>query len=145
VRSAGLLVAVALSVTARASAADAIVDLTLEGRPVDRERGVAVEHHGFVFADAIDLTRCFDGLITLLPNGAATITIGPNTGTFGPGSLHATVNAVDVALPSAPFTRNGDLFVPLEPFVARVVGAEVSLRRVHHRADIRVKTRRRRQ
>jgi hypothetical protein len=143
VNPAGLLVAAALSVTARASAADAIVDLTLEGRPVDRAPGVAVEHHGFVFADAIDLTRCFDGLITLLPNGAATITIGPNTGTFAPGSLRATVNAVGFALPAAPFVRNGDLFVPLEPFVARIAGATVRLSRVHHRADIRVKTRRR--
>jgi hypothetical protein len=144
VKRAGLAVAAALSLTARAPAADSIVDLTLEGRPVDRERGVAVMHDGFVFADAIDLTRCFDGFITLLRGGAATVTIGPNTGTFTPGSPRATINTASVALPGAPFKRNGELFVPLEIFISRVAGAQVRLSRVHRSADIRVGTRRRR-
>jgi hypothetical protein len=138
-----VLVAAALSLTARASAADSVVELTLDGRPVDRHAGAAVLHHGLIFADAVDLTRCFDGLITLLRSGAATITIGPNTATFTPGSSRATVNARAIALPAAPFTRNGDLFVPLDAFITSIAGANVRYSNLRHHADIRVNTRRR--
>ena len=140
-KRAGLLAAAALSLTAQASAADSVVILTLEGRPLDRHSGVAVLHHGVVFADAIDLTRSFDGLITLLRSGSATITIGPNTGTFTPGSARAMVNDLSVALPYAPFMRNGKLFVPLEAFSSRIAGAKVSSDPARHRADIRVQMR----
>lgn len=138
---AGLLVAAAsLGLGTRASAADAVVELTLDGRPVDRRAGVAILHHGCVFADAIDLTKCFDGFITLLPGGAATVTIGPNTGTFRPGVPQATINATLVALPDAPFIHNGDLFVPLEPFINEIAAAKVRFIGRRH-ADIRVETR----
>lgn len=130
--------------TARASAADAVVALTLDGRPVDRLPGVAVLHRGLVFADAIALTKCFDGLITLMRGGAAMITIGANTGIFTPGLARATINSTMVALPGAPFTRDGELFVPLEAFIASVAGARVRYNPAHHHADIRVTTRRRR-
>ena len=143
-KSAGLLVAAALSLTARASAADAVIELTLDGRPVDRHSGAAVLHHGLVFADAVDLTKCFNGLITLLRSGEATITIGANTATFRPGSTRAIVNGSVMVLPDAPFRRNGDLFVPLAAFITGVAGAKVRFSRVHHRADIRVNARRRR-
>jgi hypothetical protein len=141
VKRAGLLVAAALSLGARASAADSVVELTLDGRPVDRSGGIAILHHGLIFADAIDLTRCFDGFITLQRGGAATITIGPNTGTFVPGSPRATINALEVALPGAPFTRNGDLFVPLEAFIRGIAAADVRYNRERAHADIRVETR----
>jgi hypothetical protein len=136
-KAAGLLVAVALSVAARASAADAVVELTLDGRPVDRHSGAALLHNGLVFADAIDLTRCFDGFITLLPGGAATVTIGANTATFTPGSTRATINAGTVMLPQAPFVVLGNLFVPLEAFIAGVAGAAVTVDERRRRADIR--------
>ena len=133
-----MLIAAALSFTARASAADSAVELTLEGRPVDRNGGVAVLHHGLVYADVVDLTRCFDGFITLVRGGAATVTIGPNTGTFVPGSRTATINATAVVLPDAPFQLNGELFVPLEPFISWVAGADVQLSGTRRHADIRV-------
>jgi hypothetical protein len=141
VNRASLVAAAVLSLTAHAAAADSLVELTLEGRPVDRHSGVAILHHGVVFADAIDLTKCFDGLITLVRSGAATITIGPNTGTFTPGSSRATVNNTVVVLPAAPFRRNGDLFVPLEAFSRAIADVNVRVDPIHHRADIRVKTR----
>jgi hypothetical protein len=144
VKAAGLLVAAALSMTARVSAGDAVVGLTLDGRPFDLHGGVAVLHQGLVFADAIDLVKCFDGLITLQRSGAATITIGANTGTFTPGLRRATINATDTALPAAPFTRNGELFVPLDAFVSNIAdaGSQVRYSRAGHRADIRVDMRR---
>lgn len=143
-RVASLLVAAALSLPAPAAAGDAVVELTLDGRPVDRHAGAALLHHGLVFADAIDLTKCFDGFITLQRSGAATITIGPNTGTFTPGSSSATINAVETALPGAPFRVNGDLFVPLETFISDVAGASVRMSPTLRRADIRVAVRHRR-
>jgi hypothetical protein len=138
------LAAALLSLPARAAAADAVVELTLDGRPVDRHAGAALLHHGLVFANAIDLTKCFDGFITLLRSGAATITIGTNTGTFTPGSSSATINAVEIALPDAPFRVNGNLFVPLEAFITDVAGASVRLSPTLRHADIRVATRHRR-
>jgi hypothetical protein len=144
VKTTGIVVAAALSLTARASAADSVVELTLDGRPVDRHGGVALLHHGLVFADAIDLTKCFDGFITLLRSGAATVTIGPNTGTFAPGVSTATINQKVVTLPAAPYRVNGDLFVPLEAFVAGVAGDDVHVITSGHRADIRVNARRQR-
>jgi hypothetical protein len=114
----------------------------LDGRPVDRHADIAVLPRGLVFANAIDLTKCFDGLITLSRDGAATITIGPNTGTFVPGSSRATINAAAVALPGPPFTRDGELFVPLAAFIADIAGARLRYSRATHHADIRVNTRR---
>jgi hypothetical protein len=136
---AGLPAAAMLILTARASAADSFIELTLDCRPVDRHGGVAVERRGLVFADAIDLTKSFDGFVTVRRGGGATITIGPNTGTFTPGSPRATINEKAVVLPGAPFTRNGDLFVPLEAFITRIAGAKVHFNPTRRHADIRVK------
>jgi len=51
------------------------------------------------------------------------------------------VNDLSVALPDAPFMRNGKLFVPLEAFSSRIAGAKVSSDPARHRADIRVQMR----
>ncbi len=134
----GLLLAALVTLPAAVSAADTPVSLTLDGRPVDRHGGAAVLRSGVVCADIIDLTRSFDGLITLQRSGAATVTIGPNTGTFQPGSVHATVNERVIGLPVAPFRRHGDLFVPLDAFITRIAGAAVHIDRAAGRADIRV-------
>lgn len=135
---AGLTVAALLTVPGAARAGDATVLLTLEGRPVDRHRGVAILHRGVVYADAIDLTKSFDGFITLRRDGSATITIGINTGTFVPGSRRAIVNAARVDLPVAPLVRGGDLFVPLDAFIARIAAASVHTDVARRHADIRV-------
>ncbi len=133
-----VVVSALLYLPAAAFAADAEVRLTLEGRPVDRNPGSAIMHGGAIYADAIALTKCFNGFITLRRDDSATITVGPNTGTFRAGSRIATINNVVVGLPGAPFMRNGDLFVPLDSFVSRIAAVGLLVDPAHHRADIRI-------
>ncbi|MFN2460796.1 MAG: hypothetical protein ABR591_08945 [Candidatus Velthaea sp.] len=118
-----------------AKAADRPVTLTLDGRPVDRHGGIAVMRGDVVFADASD-AKSFNGLISLRRDGSATITIGANTGTFVPAMPRARINSRSVLLPGAPFLRNGDLYVPLNAFIARMANARVRIDRRRARADI---------
>ena len=117
-------------------AADKVITLTLDGRPVDRAGGIAVVRNGIVYADAIDLIKSFDGLLNLQQDGGAALTIRANTGYFKPGSTSATINKVRVTLPGAPFMRNGDLYVPLAAFITKIAGARVKVTPGH--ADILV-------
>jgi len=117
-----------------AMAADSVVALTLDGRPIDKHGGIAVMHGGTVFVDAIDMTRTFNGLISMRTGGSATITIQGNTGAFVPGSSVAVVNGVKARIP-APFMRGG-LFVPLNFFITRLTHARVRIDMAHRRADI---------
>ncbi|GAC1429865.1 MAG: hypothetical protein NVSMB5_24290 [Candidatus Velthaea sp.] len=110
-----------------AYAADRVVTLTLDGRPIDKHGGIAVMHGGVLYADTIDLVKTFDGLISLHKDGSATATIRGNTGAFTPGSRNATINGKVVRLPGAPFMRGGDLYVPLESFVSRIAAAKVRM------------------
>jgi hypothetical protein len=120
-----------------AFAADSIVHLTLDGRPVDKHGGIAVMHSGTVFVDAIDMTKTFNGLVSLRAGGSATITIQGSTGAFVPGSTTAVVNGVKTRIP-APFMRGGDLFIPLNVFITRLTHAKVRIDAARMRADILV-------
>lgn len=135
-----ILTCAALFAAGPAQAADRAVTLTLDGRPIDKHGGVAVLRSGIVYADAIDLVKTFDGLISLRKDGSATMTIRGNTGAFAPGSRVATINAKRVALPGAAFIRQGDLYVPLDAFIRKVAGAKVRLTRARTGADIVVNT-----
>ena len=118
-------------------AADSTVTLTLDGRPIDKHGGIAVMHSGTVFVDAIDMTKTFNGLVSLRAGGSATITIQGSTGAFVPGSTVAVVNGVKARIP-APFMRGGDLFVPLNIFITRLTRAKVRIDVARMRADILV-------
>jgi hypothetical protein len=120
-----------------AFAADSTVTLTLDGRPIDKHGGIAVMHAGTVFVDAIDMTKTFNGLVSLRSGGSATITIGGSTGAFVPGSTVAVVNGVKARIP-APFMRGGDLFVPLNFFITRMTRAKVRIDAARRHADILV-------
>jgi hypothetical protein len=131
------LVLLLVAGTLPAFAADAVVTLTLDGRPIDKHGGIAVMHAGTVFVDAIDMTKTFNGLISMRTGGSATITIGGSTGAFVPGSTTAVVNGVKARIP-APFMRGGDLFVPLNFFITRLTRAKVRIDAARRRADILV-------
>jgi len=134
------LFALALLILASAlpvSAADSAVSLTLDGRPVDKHGGIAVLRAGTVFVDAVDMTKSFDGLISMARGGAATITIRGNTGAFVPGSPTAVVNGKKLLI-AAPFMRNGDLFVPLNFFITQVAKAKVTIDAAKKHANILV-------
>ena len=127
----------ALALGGPALAADAVVHLTLDGRPVDRAGGIAILHQGVVYADVVDLTKSFNGLLTFHGN-AAEITIGGTTATVTAGSRTMKLQQGSIVMPGAVFRRNGDLYVPLDAFVTRVAKAQVRTDPSHTRADIYV-------
>ena len=128
---------IALALAAPALASDSVVHLTLDGRPVDRSGGIAVLHNGVVYADVVDLTKAFDGLLTFHGN-AAEITINGITATVTAGSRTMTIQQGSIVMPGPVFRRNGDLYVPLSTFVTRVAKAQVRTDAAHTRADIYV-------
>jgi len=137
-RLAVLTLAAAIGVAVAPSpslAADRVVALTLDGRPVDRAGGVAVLHNGVVYADVVDLVKAFDGLLTF-QGPAVVVTINGVTARFTPKSRTMMVNDGAVTMPGQVFTRNGDIFVPLEPFVTRVAQAKLRVSASRTHADI---------
>ena len=126
-----------LALAAPALATDRIVKLTIDGRPVDRAGGIALLHQGVVYADVVDLTKSFNGLITF-HGRAAEVSIQGTTATFTAGSRTMKIGTGAVTMSGAAFMRNGDLYVPLDTFVTRVAKAHVRLDKVHSRANISV-------
>ncbi|MBV9438479.1 MAG: hypothetical protein JOZ24_00655 [Candidatus Eremiobacteraeota bacterium] len=125
----------ALTLAAPAAAADRLVSLTLDGRPVDRAGGIALLHQGVIYADVVDLVKAFDGLLTF--QGPATVvTINSINATFTAGSRTAKINDGAVTMKGRAFMRNGDLYVPLETFVTAVAKAKVRVDAGRTRADI---------
>jgi uncharacterized Zn-binding protein involved in type VI secretion len=132
---AALVLAVSLAVPA--AAADHNVKLTLDGRPVDRQGGVAVLHNGVVYADVVDLVKSFNGLLTF--QGAATVvSIGQSTATFTAGSRTMKINGGSVTMRGPVFVRNGDPYVPLEAFITRLANAKLRISADRTKADISV-------
>lgn len=118
-------------------AADRVVKLTLDGRPVDRAGGVAVTRNGVVYADVIDLVKSFDGLLTF-QGKAVVVTISAVTATFTAGSRTVKINEGAMTMRGQPFMRNGDLFVPLDAFITSVAQAKVRIDPAQTHADILV-------
>jgi hypothetical protein len=121
---------------APAGAADRVVRLVLDGRPVDRAGGIAVLHGGVVYADVVDLVKAFSGLLTL-HGPAVWVTIGDTYAVFTNGSRTAKIDRGSIQLPGPCFMRNGDVYVPLGAF-ARVAKAQVRLNPARTEADVSV-------
>jgi hypothetical protein len=130
---------IALGAPAPVSAADKVVKLTLDGRPVDRGGGVAVAlaRNGVVYANLVDLVKSFNGLLTFQGAGAV-VSIGAVTATFTAGSRTAKVGEGAQTMRGQTFLRDGDLFVPLDFFVTQVARAKLKLDPAHGKADILV-------
>jgi hypothetical protein len=137
-RLAASLLALALLASARpAFAADQAIKLRLDGRPVDRAGGVAVLHNGVVYADVVVLVKSFNGLLTFQGN-AVEVSIGTTTARFTVGSRTMTIDQGAVTMGGQTFMRNGDIFVPLVPFITQLAHAKVNIDRAAGRADILV-------
>ena len=119
-------------------AADSVVRVTLDGRPIDKDqRSVAVLRDGVVFADVSNLNASFSGLLTYgKDNRSVKILIGRRVGAFSIGSTTMMAGPTSVKLPGAPFRYNGEIFVPLAAFVKYVAGAKLHTSADLSRADI---------
>lgn len=132
-----LLMAVAM--TAPALAKDRLVHLTLDGRPVDREGGIAVLHDGVVYADVRDLVKAFSGLLTF-QGKKVVVSLGSHTGTFTIGSRTLLIDQGAATMRGDVFTRNRDVYVPLDAFVRQLAHGRVSYDASRTHADIAVNT-----
>ncbi len=121
-----ILAAIVLGValTGPALAADRVLRLTIDGRPVDRN-GV------------IDLVKSFNGLVTF-QGPALVVTISGVTATFTNGSRTAKVGQGAVMMRGPAILREREMFVPLDTFVTRLTNAKVRLSRDRTQADILV-------
>jgi hypothetical protein len=133
---AALLLGLAL-VAPAAGANESIVHVTFDGRPLDRAGGIAVARGGVVYADVVDLSKAFDGLLTM-HGSSAIVSVNATTATFTARRAVAEVQSAPLALRGAPFYRHGDLYVPLDAFVLRVAGARLRVDVPHARAAIYV-------
>jgi Copper amine oxidase N-terminal domain len=125
----------ALALGASALARDTAVKLTLDGRPVDREGGIALEHQGVVYADVVDLVKAFDGLLTF-HGKTVVVTLSGTTAAFTAGSRTARLGLGAVTMRGRAFERKGDLYVPLDFFVTQVAHARVRIDKSFAHADI---------
>ena len=133
--AASLLALGLLAYAGPASAADRAIKLRLDGRPVDRAGGVALLHNGVVYADVVALVKSFNGLLTFQGH-AVQVSIGTTTARFTVGSRTMTIDQGAITLPGQTFLRNGDIYVPLVPFVTQLAHAKVRVDQAAGRADI---------
>ena len=104
--------ALALGAT-RAAAADSVVHLTLDGRPISSKPDVALLHGGAVFVDAVDFTKVANGLLVFEGKETVKIVVRGHTATFRAGERSARLDGKTVQLAQAPFEHNGELYIPL--------------------------------
>jgi hypothetical protein len=135
IRSLAFAAVLALASTTPALAADRVVTLTLDGRPVDRAGGSALARGGVVYGDVVDLVRSFDGILTF-HGPAVLVTINGVTATFTAGSRTALIGQGAVVMRGATFLRDGDMFVPLDTFITRVANARLRVSHDRTRAEI---------
>lgn len=122
-----------------ALATDTAVRVTLDGRPFDTHQGsVAVKRGNVVYADVVDLTKAFNGLLTFSGKGTVKILVGGRVGTFTVGSRTLFLGSDPFVMPGAPFRKEGDIFVPLDAFVTQVAAEKLTMNAKKTRADIAV-------
>jgi hypothetical protein len=119
-----------------AAAKDTQLTVLLDGRPLDAKSPTAIVHDGRSFIDIVRGTKAFSGLLTFAAKDrAATVSIRSHAGRFAIGSRSGTLDGQPVTWEAAPFSLNGDFFVPLSGF-ARVAGVGLKVDTQHHVAHL---------
>jgi hypothetical protein len=102
-----------------AAAADAPVELTVDGRPVGSAT-VALQHNGVVFAEIGSLTRTFQGSLHAQGTSTSVHLPGGYAGTFTAGSAVMHYGGGAYTMKGAAFLHDGKLYVPLNAFVVKL-------------------------
>jgi hypothetical protein len=111
-----------------AHAADPSYSVVIDGRPLtsDPKDTGAYLHSGVVFVDAIKFTKAFTGLVSFTKTTGLRVSIAHHTADFLVGRPTAVVDRKTVKLAGAPFTSNGDIYVPITA-IAGLARARVQL------------------
>jgi hypothetical protein len=133
-----LLAAFALvAVPGGAFARDVPYGIVVNGRRVDASSPSGLNRGGITFIEAARANRTFDGLLTIAPDGTIRLSVRGRTLVMREGETAATVDGMPIALPAAPFARDGDAYVPLST-VARLGHAALTVETHARRAMLRL-------
>jgi hypothetical protein len=103
-----------LAVAQPTFAKDKLLTVLVDGRPMDSKGPSGLLHRGTAFVDLVRVTKSFDGLLIFgKGDHSINVTIRSQGAHFVVGSRHATVAGKSVLFPIAPFTLNGEIYVPL--------------------------------
>ena len=110
-----------------ASAADTLLRLRLDGRPLDSKTPSGILHGGVAYVNVVRITKGFSGLLTFgKSDKSVNVTILGHTAKFWIGRRTGVVNAEDTTYPGAPFEHDGDFYVPLAT-IAQLAGAALTV------------------
>ena len=84
---------------------------------MSRRADIAVVRRGRLFVDAVDWTRAFNGLL-IFEKHAVRLTVRGHTVAYHVGSRTAYVDQQPRTIQSAPFERNGDIYIPIDTAIA---------------------------
>ncbi len=105
---------IGLAAAPPAVAKDKLLTVLVDGRPMDSKGPSGLLHRGTAFVDLVRATKSFDGLLIFSRGDhSIRVTIRSQGAHFIVGSRHATVAGKSVQFPIAPFTLNGEIYVPL--------------------------------
>ena len=97
-----------------AVAKDKLLTVLVDGRPMDSKGPSGLLHRGTAFVDLVRTVKAFDGLLVFGKGDKSfNVTIRSQSARFVIGDRHATVAGKSETLPLAPFTLNGEIYVPL--------------------------------
>jgi len=117
----GLSLAFALALLPLVTRADQPYSVLIDGRPLTSsatETGATLRG-GVVFVNVVTFTKAFNGLLTFSQNlSAVRVTINRRTANFVSGRPASDLNGMPVQLSAAPFTLNGEMYVPLRAMAA---------------------------
>jgi len=110
----------------------------VDGVRVDKRGGSVLERGKTAFIEAVRAVRIFDGLLSFGDRAKIVrITIDRRTMNFVVGQKTAYLEGAKIVLPAAPFTSDGDVYLPLTT-IAKLGSSRVVVDRMRHIASFRL-------